>query len=915
MRRKFTWIYILGLLLSLSAFHAGAQGRKPIDSLYYYMRIDTSGVDVGYLRIHDLVGDEDQLVVDNVRNDYAQWRFVLFRKEDGITIVPNHYWIINLGTGDTLKLKAPVSVTDTLVFINPSGNLFRWEQLFLPGTDSDTLLTSYLDASLVPHSFFLTLGTGGGVMLSEQHSNNYRRLRFHLERTTKPSEDKFYRIHVDTLGSSTALGFLTTDSIVRKDSLTLDTALTDYAAWKFITDTVISDTTYFKIYNKATDSLLAFDIPAHDTVALMHDAGELNSWLIPFYVEDGGVGRFMVRDTVSDRTFYLGLKDSVVMLVSDTSDVQFILFSLGDEFPPPYVPPVVYPFDSTRVYKVKMLSGNNAGKYLATGTERIGTTLKEYYTDSVYAHIPDGQFAVNKLNKNSLINRNIASIVTDTFYYELDTVTHDTIPDHFVYRGDTVEVKPVTVDTKDSLLGYRFFPESYLRKDSCFYLLYVSTDSLNGRILGTDDEIHLLPLGDTARFFIEYVRTDYGAEAPAGIAQLKRSVYKLRSQDDTTNYFASNSPSEMTTVANNAGLFLFKEEKTRGGYSLIVGNITSPLSLPQKFIIDSISKHLDAVPFYTDTFSLFRFVKVEVPVYPDDEYLYLRYLPQGRGLYEVRNTSGLKLTKNFYDYAVFSREGESVLKSGSYVPKDFYLWIDTACGPGSNRFRTSIYIIKDATDTANFNVRGSFLHVFDPADVANSTEKSVVISSKKYSRGNFIPAHRTAANQLQIDTVTRGTLTNEQNINEYRFYLQKTEADTTRYYIVTEKGYGGAPDSTGYLSYSFRDEKYYFGPRESTDKIMVTLAKTSGPVGNEVITAPPSRPALDGTAKKEIAVTGGTGWISVHNAMDSRIQIYNIVGQMVADKVAASDNEQVNVPRGIAIVKVGKTVTKKIVVR
>jgi hypothetical protein len=738
-------------------------------------------------------------------------------------------------------------------------------------------------------------------------------LRFQIERAAfQPDENKSYRLKVDTLGAAAVapLGYLATDSVVNTDSLTVDSVKSSYSAWRFEADTVIDDTTCYRIYNKETDTRLSFDVPANDTVAVISGSGDLNSWRIPFFVEVvEKVAKLMVLDTVTHQKYYLGLKDSVVMLVSDTSEVKFLTFALEDEFLPVYIPPLVDPFDSTEVYKVKMLSGDDKGKYLARGT-----TLQKTYIDSVYAHIPDGQFVVNKLNYNSLINRNILSAVTDTFRFAI-TQAGDTIPDVFVYESDTVEAKPIhygSLDKSDSLLGYKYFPIADIQKDSCFYLQYVSTDSLNERILGVDRLIHLLAAGDTARYFIEYVHTVFATEAPANIAALQQNIYRLRSQQDTTLYFSANSPSEMTTYTSNAGLFTFKEGEPQGGYSIIVTNNNS-----NNFIIDAASKRLTIVSGSSRS-SLFRFVKTEIPVYPDDEFLYLRYLSKGKGLYEVRSTVGQEekmLTKNFYNYAVFSKEGESILKAGSYLPADFYLWLDTARGAGSNRFRTSVFIIKEVSDTTGFNVQGLFLHVNDTTNML-LPDNNVEVNGKRYSRGDFVHAKRTDSNTLQLfdessSSVGEGT-SNVNSINEYRFYLQKTEADTTIYYLVTEKGYGGHRDSTGYLSFANTNDKYYFGPREGTEKLIVRLEKKSGIVANEVVTPPF---VLEDIARKEIEVIGGTGSATVRNALGKHVQVYNILGQTIADIIAASDNETITVPRGIAIVKAGPSVTKKVVVK
>jgi hypothetical protein len=365
---------------------------------------------------------------------------------------------------------------------------------------------------------------------------------------------------------------------------------------------------------------------------------------------------------------------------------------------------------------------------------------------------------------------------------------------------------------------------------------------------------------------------------------------------------------------------MLKEGEPQGSYSLIKAD--TPRDFSKKVIVDSISKglrfsstdNLSVIDVYS---ALFRVVKTEIPVYPDDEYQYLRYLPQGKGLYEIRSTvnnvSGKMLTKNFYDYAVFAKEGESILRAGSYLPADFYLWLDTARGPGSNRFRTSVFIIKDAIDTAQFNVQGYFLHVNDSSRF-NSDEYSVSVGGKRYSRGNFVHAKRTASNALQL--LDAPISVGEDSIGEYRFYLQKTEEEG-KYYLVTEKGYGGYRDSTGYLSYlrvNADKNEYFFGPREAREganKLIVELKRSNGPVANGVI----PKPAVPEVTQKEITATGGTGSVLVQNAAGYRVQVYNIVGQIIADKIAGSDSEQIPVSRGISIVKIGQSVTKKVVVR
>jgi hypothetical protein len=82
-------------------------------------------------------------------------------------------------------------------------------------------------------------------------------------------------------------------------------------------------------------------------------------------------------------------------------------------------------------------------------------------------------------------------------------------------------------------------------------------------------------------------------------------------------------------------------------------------------------------------------------------------------------------------------------------------------------------------------------------------------------------------------------------------------------------------------------------------------------VSNEVV-----RPiALPAEESKEIKVIGDNGRVTVNNAMGEQIRIYNVVGQLVADRTLSSDKETIAVPRGILIVKVGDSRTQKVIVK
>ena len=889
------FIISLGVLILNLAFpvHTKAIIMLPIDTISYYIKADTSGVNVGYLRVDTM--DTHKVLVDSVKGDYALWTFVKLPSY----LFPgsiSDYYIINKKTGIALAFNAPS--TDVEAIISSGSALDKWYDLFDVEGEPDLFL-SY-EAAL---KYYLTYDDDG-VKISPE-SSTLTRLEFIIERPRfSPEADAYYRIKIDFEGDNY---FLSADTMtLTRDSLTLDTARNDLTLWRFDMDTLINDTAIYKIRNKVTDVLLAFDKPSNDTVAYVNDNGALFQWLTPFYTEEKRMAQLMVRDTSTLLNYFLSVDaDTVVMLVGEASTLPKLSFYIDDEHLPP--PPIQYQFDSTLVYRIKYISGANEGKYLGVNYE--GLTI--FIEDSVYAHIPDGQFIVNRRNTYSLLNRTQTDRYTDTMYYAIGT-SGDTIPNVFVYRTDSIEVKPILFggfDKTNSTLGYKYVNPTSL-EEYCHYFYYANTDSLEGRLLGVDTDVKLLMPEDTvrAKFLIEEARVIRGATEIGEIAELRKYQYRLRYAEDTTLYLSGTTPLQTTNVRTDAGLYYLKESINPGQYYFILYEPTI-----HKLIVDSVSLQMIHAPKDTTVNSLFRIEQTIRPSYDDaDLYTYLTQFPdtKGKGYYELRITDPRSLqqkwlTKNFYDYAVLGREGETMLRAGSFTPLDLQLWVDTARGPHNQPDRPSFYIVKDVDTTAtgfdSYQIQGYFLHVIDstlnPANRANMVE----VDGKAYNRLNYINATRTTANELQLSATRTisGTA-----INEYRFYFQHTD-EAGMYYLMTEAGYGdiGHTNARGYLS--IKNDTIYVGPRDGALKIQFE----GSTVANVIIPAAPKE-----EISREITVTGNTGRIDILNAVGQPVYVYNMLGRLMEQRTLASDRETIPVIRGIHIVKVGP-VTRKVIVQ
>lgn len=885
--------FIAGLLFGMLCLWTPVRlmAFTPDPNVWYYILVDTATVDVGYLQVDP--DDGQTLIVDNAKGINALWQF---RPRTPATL--HEFRITNKQTGQQLILEAPSGEEPAV--ISAAGDLAIWDDLFVDATKRDTFITySATD------KYYLTYD--GEVKIAKETAAQ-KKISFRPERYRFVTGNESFRIKVKVAGAplSPDLGYLCADTIKpSRDSLRVEKERIELTLWKFALDTIINDSAVYKIKNVITDSILAFHIPVSDTVATLRQKGALNQWRTPFHDPDSRTGIPATRDTVTGKQYYLGVAaDTTVMLIGATSSYERLSFVLEDEtLPPP--PTAVYRFDTTMVYTIKNVSTQKTHYY--TGYDFDGT---EIYLDSVYAHIPDGQFIVNRLNTHSLINRSLVGGYTDTIHYCYDTNGVLRI-DTFVYRGDTVTIKPITdagFDRENPYLGYKYITAAGL-SDSSYYFAVRAPDSLSGRILGTNQIVMLLPKGDTATFLMEQIMTNASVTAYTGVASLQKPVFILRSEANQSLYLSEDSPSQMTTVKAYAGLFYLKEDTARGNFYLIRSYPSNDLRI---LVLDAATKRLHMEKRNPATHkSLFHIgQEVRMPTSEPDPFTYLKQFPdtKGKGYYEFMvqynpPAADTKfLTKDYYDNAALGMEGESMLRAGSYTPYDLQLWLDT--GAVADKDKPPFYIVKDvdttAAGTVKINIKGYFLHVMDSSRIDNPDNYIVEVGGIKYNRLNFVHAERTAVDRLKL--ASGKDITNTTGINEYQFYFQNSD-ESGRYYLVTENfGESRKSYARGYLSR--KDDTLYVGPREHALKVQIR----GSAVSNGFIPPASVKPA------QEVIIVGGTGKINLLNAAGQPVYVYSIPGRLVARLTPLSDHETIPVQQGVLFVRIGD-VTRKVVVR
>jgi hypothetical protein len=893
------------------------------------LRIDTAGVFAGYL-----CRDLSRLIVQHtLRGDSSLWNIAL--KPGAVDTV---LYINSLGSKRLLINLPEVSFTDTTALMTDTATaLFVNSLPFL----EDSL---YRFTAPNSDSVFLSLARDDTVILSSKNSAvlSGRRIYFRPERVKNlPDTSLRFMLYVDTAGVPNVVKplFLSADTTTNHDSLIVTSYYrNDLSLWKLSYDTIVHDTCRWGIKNVGTGKALIFSTTLGTPVSggvsadKISPTGTLKQWLLPFYSEGIPQGGFLQSRNPSDQSnYFLSYKSKKLYITGDTTTflpLHFMLRPDGSENPFPL--DTVFA-DTTKIYRIKYVSSNDSlnGKYLGADIHNGPLLL-----DTVYAHVPDGQFVVGPINRGRLLNRQYSAVNSGTLYYIKTPPDGAVVPDLFTNLTDTFRLMPIDyggIETLklDTMLGYKRFTNAEL-KDFSYAFKYVVNDSLLGRLIGftPNDSIVRLFSGDTdtVRFSIRHYTTllNPGAPAIADIPNLKRNLYTIRLLEDTTLYLSTQTQLLPLQNQNRAKLttndmtFSLKEDAEWGKYSFVFNSS----ALSHTFMVDSTSKALYVASYDTVPRHIFTLIECDTVsrVVPElvDSYVYCDTAP---GMYHLSVWDELRdnrywLTRNWYNLPVFRREGESMLRAATYEPKDLRVWLDTTIVKGVQQPKRPFYIVHSVDTTRpspspKSIVGGYFLHVQDTVHNASSI---VIVGGKERFCLDFIPAVRYSPNELLLN-VDPNTATsrdsigfvnrNDTAISQYQFYLQRIEGVDDLFYIATEAGHGYAgvgEDSLerGYLSMT-NTGRLYVGPRG--DNAVCRVAISSGPVANEMI------------IPSSVSVTAVDGGVRIYGAVGLPVAVYNVLGQKVVSRVISSDDEVIAAPRGVAFVKIEGDRARKVVVR
>ena len=232
-------------------------------------------------------------------------------------------------------------------------------------------------------------------------------------------------------------------------------------------------------------------------------------------------------------------------------------------------------------------------------------------------------------------------------------------------------------------------------------------------------------------------------------------------------------------------------------------------------------------------------------------------------------------------------------------------WLDTA---DSDQNTPHFYISKgihnedgELAEMRNFLVYApDSMQYFDEASASIKTNYAYYLEGTSDVKAIFRPAALVGVDTLSaeiddkvVTVVKKATAAGEKAVlKNFQYGICLNDADVEGEYVIYSK-----ENPSKYL-YS-HNGKLGFGDREKA--LVVTLGE-GDPTANEAI-----------EAESNVQVIGGQGVVTVQGAAGKVITVANILGQTIANQVAASDNVTIAAPAGVVVVAVDGEATKVIV--
>ena len=259
---------------------------------------------------------------------------------------------------------------------------------------------------------------------------------------------------------------------------------------------------------------------------------------------------------------------------------------------------------------------------------------------------------------------------------------------------------------------------------------------------------------------------------------------------------------------------------------------------------------------------------------------------------------------------VSMQENKNGILEGIIGADALTFWLDTA---DSEKATPSFYISKgiakaEETKAYNDEVRNFLFNPNDSAKIYNEGAATTAVNKKYILEGTknnlkaiFRPAALIAEDTMttvvdgkEVTVVTKDADADKAQVNglkSFQYGIRLADKDVADEYIIQSK-------LNGQYLYNLNGKLGFTDDKKQA--LVVTLGEGDA-TANEAIAA------------ENVAVIAGEGVVTVKGAAGKQVVVSNILGQVIANKVATSDEETIAVAAGVAVVVVDGEATKVVV--
>ena len=519
--------------------------------------------------------------------------------------------------------------------------------------------------------------------------------------------------------------------------------------------------------------------------------------------------------------------------------------------------------DGTGVYFIKSASkGATAGKYISAFNNGI-VTMSE--TPSV--NHPMGQWYIKEEGgMYSIVDR----LTNTALLLKGEVFAVQGMENTFTLGGnsDSITVEPQKVDLEDNFLGSKHFTTEDMANHGYALNLIPSGSETSDSYAVIADSILQIKSVEAENAFVFKIETSGEATAVGGAKALGDTIYMekyvLKSQfSDKYVAYDQEKKSLKLSTTGSPFVFCFNTSNEGGKYNIELADNTTRGDY--KYISADMSS---SNMILSNTPAYFKFVEMDAPEYGTFETGHMRFTSDAKSLtmntlttFAEMKVEGQEILKSTYESDNFSLK---LISSDASTPERPLYYITTVM-PGevtkAEAVQTRYYMVsgKDSATTANKfmyedKYRVHFIPSNTPVTKEDDTTNPALWALKIQESGDYLLENQQAANDQTVKCPYVGIVNN----------------------VVVMSATG----------------------------IEFALEKTSAPVANEAI-----------TASETVKVIGGHGELQILNAGGKKITISNILGQTIATRFLASDNEVVASARGIVIVSIDGDKAYKAIVK